>query len=628
MSRNVVVYVSGPDHRGPGHVYVVDPFRMIFCHDPILVDANISDALYLGEGTLVLGNQVPDSINGYISAYDTAGVMIWSIVVGGFASGGRLYPVPGRDDLAIGLISHQNERDSLQSTLYLLAPARGDVISQRNFVNKIRGLIVFGTTGESDIQILAFPDSGGISVLDSMLSTVRAVRLGGPLHDIRIPRSAIDQPYRPVLKGSNELLWLDRKAKAGSTASIPPLTVCRASPLPPIDNEEGRWFLVGYGPQSRNAGLIAYATLTRIPPYRAIGASGLVILVVLAVVVVLQQRRARGMMQYVAAFRGLDEQGALGFSRDGKLLVCLGIARRFCEVGRGRRRGHWHEVILPTFTGLAKAIATLQSSQSDFERSFVLTDRSDEWIMLARGKLVADPRSRVQRILYLSPENRSWRRLKDETFSVLHDLKARLGTLARAFEKKGMERASLAHVVPELQEITESLSEVMKLGQILNPRQDPIDLPCTVEAVVTKIRAVFPQVTWVIGGDCQGVVYGDERLIKRLLSVLLHNAAEALAEQDESVVTISVNNDCYRFDPSRPTLEQPAVALEVADNGPGMPPEMLSLAFAKPISSKGDTRGHGLLDVRKIVDAHAAGLVWTSTSAGTVVRIYFQQLTA
>jgi signal transduction histidine kinase len=65
-----------------------------------------------------------------------------------------------------------------------------------------------------------------------------------------------------------------------------------------------------------------------------------------------------------------------------------------------------------------------------------------------------------------------------------------------------------------------------------------------------------------------------------------------------------------------------AVLIELADEGPGMPPDVADRVFSPFFTTKPQGSGLGLAIVRKIVDAHDGSIdLQTAPGRGTNVRV-------
>ena len=65
----------------------------------------------------------------------------------------------------------------------------------------------------------------------------------------------------------------------------------------------------------------------------------------------------------------------------------------------------------------------------------------------------------------------------------------------------------------------------------------------------------------------------------------------------------------------------PVVQVDVTDNGPGMPADVVDKIFSPFFTTKPQGSGLGLAIVRKIVDAHDGRIDVSSSSAGTRFRV-------
>ena len=87
-------------------------------------------------------------------------------------------------------------------------------------------------------------------------------------------------------------------------------------------------------------------------------------------------------------------------------------------------------------------------------------------------------------------------------------------------------------------------------------------------------------------------VRGDATLLRQVLHNLLKNAQEALDSQTDSCISVKSSH------------AGGVATLEIRDNGPGFPPEMLARAFEPYVTSKRHGTGLGLAIVKKIVEEH------------------------
>jgi len=123
-------------------------------------------------------------------------------------------------------------------------------------------------------------------------------------------------------------------------------------------------------------------------------------------------------------------------------------------------------------------------------------------------------------------------------------------------------------------------------------------------------------------------VRGDAGQIQQVLTNLLVNAVEAIGDQSGriEVTTRDVRLSAEDVQAQLAGQEmQPGryVRIDVADNGPGMPPDKLQRIFEPFFSDKGKGRGLGLTALHGVVRAHGGGVRAESTvGVGTRFTIY------
>jgi signal transduction histidine kinase len=102
----------------------------------------------------------------------------------------------------------------------------------------------------------------------------------------------------------------------------------------------------------------------------------------------------------------------------------------------------------------------------------------------------------------------------------------------------------------------------------------------------------------------------------QLFTNLLMNAYEAMGGQGR----ITIAAERVRLEDGGDGRD--ALLVEVADTGPGMPPEVSEKVFDPFFTTKAQGSGLGLSIVRKIVDAHDGRLdLRTAPGQGTTIRV-------
>lgn len=112
-------------------------------------------------------------------------------------------------------------------------------------------------------------------------------------------------------------------------------------------------------------------------------------------------------------------------------------------------------------------------------------------------------------------------------------------------------------------------------------------------------------------------IRGDADAIQEVLANLLLNAREAMPEGGELHVE------------TRPTSDRAHVRLVVADNGPGLPAEVVGRLWQPFTSTKARGHGHGLASIGRIMRAHGAAIeVQSGPARGAAFILTFPTGTA
>ena len=105
-------------------------------------------------------------------------------------------------------------------------------------------------------------------------------------------------------------------------------------------------------------------------------------------------------------------------------------------------------------------------------------------------------------------------------------------------------------------------------------------------------------------------VVGDPAQIRQIIHNLVQNAEDALVDTPEGVLSITTRGEAER------------VEIEVHDNGPGFPAELLARAFEPYFTTKARGTGLGLAIVKKIVDEHGGEVrLCNQDQGGAEIRI-------
>ncbi len=118
-------------------------------------------------------------------------------------------------------------------------------------------------------------------------------------------------------------------------------------------------------------------------------------------------------------------------------------------------------------------------------------------------------------------------------------------------------------------------------------------------------------------------IQGDPHQLRQLFTNLLTNAFEALGGGGTVALTASLLPAEDETTAGVEPHAAPMILVEVNDNGPGMPAEVMERAFSPFFTTKPKGSGLGLAIVRKIVDAHDGRIDVSAepTTGGTRFRV-------
>lgn len=172
---------------------------------------------------------------------------------------------------------------------------------------------------------------------------------------------------------------------------------------------------------------------------------------------------------------------------------------------------------------------------------------------------------------------------------------------------------SLARIESESVRMTSLVEELLLLARLdegTELRMEPVNMGDLVAGVVEDARAASAGHTWVFdGADRELTVMGDPARLHQALANLLANARVHTPEGTTVVTTLRVDDD--------------RVCVTVADDGPGIPEELLPTLFERFVRGDGSrsrtagSTGLGLSIAKAIADAHGGSLTVASAPGDT-----------
>ncbi len=157
--------------------------------------------------------------------------------------------------------------------------------------------------------------------------------------------------------------------------------------------------------------------------------------------------------------------------------------------------------------------------------------------------------------------------------------------------------------IDTLSSIASAFSDFAKMPKASNER---IDLCDTLESVLELFRETSENTTFIFekGTIDEAPVFADREQLLRVFNNLIKNAIQAIPEEREGEVKISIKREQHNF------------VVSVKDNGTGISDDVIDKIFVPNFTTKTAGMGLGLAMVKNIVET-AGGRIWFETTRDT-----------
>ena len=215
---------------------------------------------------------------------------------------------------------------------------------------------------------------------------------------------------------------------------------------------------------------------------------------------------------------------------------------------------------------------------------------------------------------------------------IAHELKNPLagievmaGLLRRQVPDSKDAQSLLADILSEAKLANAIVVEMLEFVRPVRLQVEKTDLADVIQQSVTMAESKVPRRNCAVRLQLEGAlpaIDGDHHQLSQVFTNLIANAFEAL--DGKGSLTISAVTTAIEADPAFAGLHPPtpAVLIEVADDGPGIPADLTDRIFNPFFTTKVTGTGLGLAIVRKIVDAHDGRIdVSSAPETGTRFRV-------
>ncbi|WP_226441802.1 sensor histidine kinase [Quatrionicoccus australiensis] len=158
-------------------------------------------------------------------------------------------------------------------------------------------------------------------------------------------------------------------------------------------------------------------------------------------------------------------------------------------------------------------------------------------------------------------------------------------------------------IINQVQAMKRMVDDFRDYARLPAPEVSPLDLNELIGEVLGLYESSSARIETELAADLPAVL-GDATQLRQIIHNLLRNAEDALEERPDSCIRIITERlgRCAR--------------LQIADNGPGFPAELLPRIFEPYVTTKARGTGLGLPIVKKIVEEHSGSIEISNAPEG------------
>ena len=194
-----------------------------------------------------------------------------------------------------------------------------------------------------------------------------------------------------------------------------------------------------------------------------------------------------------------------------------------------------------------------------------------------------------------------------EVRNPLAGLRGGLQILSQRLEPQRSEHPIVLEMIKRLDGLNARVNDLLLYAKPRAPRLEAVKLQPLIESTISLLNRdpALAATVSEIRGD-QATCIGDVELLRESLLNLLLNAAQAMGGRGTIRVTVGGGA---------------RVTVDIADSGPGIPPEIATRVFEPFFTTKRSGTGLGLAIVRRLLELQNGDVaILSSSSAGTTIR--------
>lgn len=202
---------------------------------------------------------------------------------------------------------------------------------------------------------------------------------------------------------------------------------------------------------------------------------------------------------------------------------------------------------------------------------------------------------------------------------IAHDIRSPLSTINLLIKKIHPNESEYSLLIDSsirrIEQIAESLLQQNRFQSQAESGNDHIDLKQVLKEIVKEKVVLSPQIDFNMQFEDKSVFYirGNNTSLERMISNIIDNSIFALRNIQSPQIKISLNKS-----------KKMQIDLEIADNGLGIPVNILKIIGKKRITTKSSNEGNGIgiLHSKRLIDRMGGQFnVVSSENTGTTIRI-------
>jgi signal transduction histidine kinase len=335
------------------------------------------------------------------------------------------------------------------------------------------------------------------------------------------------------------------------------------------------------------------------------------------------------------------EPGVITIDPAGGIVGLNQTAERLTRLAAAEVAGGSYEVLPGP---LRETVAgTLKSGQGTADRSLVLSvDASGKFIVCVGTLVIRDADARPTAILLIMHDLTAARDLEVKTerlqrlaqlgilsAGVAHEIKNALVAIKSfaewLLEQESPETEMVTLVVQEANRINSLVGQLLKLAGPAKPIFSQVQAHDSIQNALRLVKHQFKNrnIELIVSLEARSdTIRGDAKQLEQALINLLMNAVEAMGESGQLRVATEVVFATEWVSKFEPRVRKQQLQITIADNGSGIPAQVLDQLYAPFRTTKAGGTGLGLAITRRIVVAHGGQIaVESEVGRGTVFKI-------